>query len=216
MEEERMMKAMKKCVAVLAMAVVTLTGCASFDASAYLKAILDNSYKNDSTAFVEQKVGTKEEAADLYQQGIDANMSQLSGYTMDDATKAEMEKLFGDIYAAADYTVGEAEKDGKNFNVTVTYRPMTLMTDATEAYMAAIEEKTTELTQRAMSGEEISDEEIEKMAIDLYLSTFKDQLANIQYGEETSMVIRIELTDNVYAPNQTDLANFEAAVLGIE
>lgn len=209
------MKAMKKCVAVLAMAVVTLTGCASFDASAYLKAILDNSYKNDSTAFVEQKVGTKEEAAELYQQGIDANMNQLTGYTMDDATKAEMEKLFGDIYAAADYTVGEAEKDGKNFNVTVTYRPMTLMTDATDAYMAAIEEKTTEITQRAMSGEEVSDEEIEKMAIDLYLSTFKDQLANIQYGEETSMVIKIELTDNVYAPNQTDLANFEAAVLGL-
>ncbi len=210
-----MMKAMKKCVAVLALAVVTLTGCASFDASAYLKAILDNSYKNDSTAFVEQKVGTKEEAADLYQQGIDANMSQLDGYTMDDATKAEMEKLFGDIYAAADYTVGEAEKDGKNFNVTVTYRPMTLMTDATDAYMAALEEKTTEITQRAMNGEEVSDEEIEKMAIDLYLSTFKDQLANIQYGEETSMVIKIELTDNVYAPNQTDLANFEAAVLGL-
>lgn len=209
------MKAMKKCVAVLALAVVTLTGCASFDASAYLKAILDNSYKNDSTAFVEQKVGTKEEAADLYQQGIDANMSQLDGYTMDDATKAEMEKLFGDIYAAADYTVGEAEKDGKNFNVTVTYRPMTLMTDATDAYMAALEEKTTEITQRAMNGEEVSDEEIEKMAIDLYLSTFKDQLANIQYGEETSMVIKIELTDNVYAPNQTDLANFEAAVLGL-
>ncbi len=210
-----MMKAMKKCVAVLAMAVVTLTGCASFDASAYLKAILDNSYKNDSTAFVEQKVGTKEEAAELYQQGIDANMNQLTGYTMDDATKAEMEKLFGDIYAAADYTVGEAEKDGKNFNVTVTYRPMTLMTDATDAYMAALEEKTTEITQRAMNGEEVSDEEIEKMAIDLYLSTFKDQLANIQYGEETSMVIKIELTDNVYAPNQTDLANFEAAVLGL-
>lgn len=209
------MKAMKKCVAVLAMAVVTLTGCASFDASAYLKAILDNSYKNDSTAFVEQKVGTKEEAAELYQQGIDANMNQLTGYTMDDATKAEMEKLFGDIYAAADYTVGEAEKDGKNFNVTVTYRPMTLMTDATDAYMAAIEEKTTEITQRAMNGEEVSDEEIEKMAIDLYLSTFKDQLANIQYGEETSMVIKIELTDNVYAPNQTDVANFEAAVLGL-
>lgn len=215
-----MMKAMKKCVAVLAMAVLTLTGCASFDASAYLKAILDNSYKNDSTAFVEQKVGTKEEAADLYQQGIDELMREasndLSGYTMDDATKAEMEKLFGDIYAAADYTVGEAEKDGKNFNVTVTYRPMTLMTDAAEAYLTALEEKRTELIQRAMSGEEISDEETMKMLIDLYLSTFKEHLANVQYGEETSMIIRVELNDNVYAPNQTDLAKFELAVLGIE
>lgn len=208
------MKAMKKYVAVLIAAVTTLTGCASFDASAYLKAILDNSYKNDSTTFVNQKIGTKEEAADLYQQGIDANMNQL-GYDMDDATKADMEKLFGDIYAAADYKVGEAKKDGKNYIVTVTYRPMKLFDEGTDAYMAAIEDKTEELTQRMMNGEEISDEEIEKMAIDLYLSTFKDQLANLEYGEEATMDIRIELSNNVYAPNQMDLGNFEAAVLGL-
>ncbi len=211
-----MMKAMRKCAAILLVAITALTGCASFDASAYLKAILDNSYKNDSTAFVEQKVGTKEEAAELYQQGLDANMNQLAGYTMDDATKADMEKLFADIYAAADYTVGDATKDGNNYIVTVTYRPMKLFTEATDAYYAAIEEKTTELTQRAQSGEDISDEEIEKMAIDLYLSTFKDQLAKVEYGEETTMDIRIELSNNVYAPNQTDLGNFEVAVLGIE
>ena len=210
------MKTMKKCVAILLVAVTALTGCASFDASAYLKALLDNSYKNDSTGFVAQKIGTKEEAAEMYQQGLGANMNQLADYDMDDATKADMEKLFADIYAAADYTVGEAEKDGDDYVVTVTYRPMKLFTEATEVYYAAIEEKTAELTQRIMNGEEVSDGEIEKMAIDLYISTFRDQLAKVEYGEEATMDIRIELSDNVYAPNETDLGNFESAVLGIE
>lgn len=40
-----------------------LGGCGSkFDAQAYLNALLDASYKNDSTAFVEMKIGTAEEA----------------------------------------------------------------------------------------------------------------------------------------------------------
>ena len=41
----------------------TFTACAKFDASAYVKAILDNSYYNDATGILEQEVGTAEEAA---------------------------------------------------------------------------------------------------------------------------------------------------------
>ena len=54
------MKKMRKIVILLAavMAAVLLGGCGNFDASGYIKALLDNSYKNDSTAFVEEKVGT--------------------------------------------------------------------------------------------------------------------------------------------------------------
>ena len=49
-----------KTVAVMLMAVLALGlfgGCGiSFDASAYIKALLDNSYKNDSAEFVAQKI----------------------------------------------------------------------------------------------------------------------------------------------------------------
>lgn len=210
------MKSVRKCMAVLLVAIVALTGCASFDASAYLKATLDNCYKNDSTDFVKQKIGTKEEAEELYQQGLDTNMNQLAGYTMDDDTKADMEKLFADIYASADYTVGEAEKDGDGYIVTVTYRPMTLFDKAEEAYYAAVEEKTAEITQRVLNGEDVSDEEIEKMAIELYIATFREQLESVEYGEEATIDIRIELNDNVYSPNLSDLGDFESAVLGID
>lgn len=214
------MKAMKKCAAamlVALIAVISVTGCgASFDASAYLKAILDNSYKNDSTAFVEQKLGTKEEAAALYQEGIDANIEQLSDFTLDDEMLSELETVFGEIYAKADYTVGEAEKqDDNSYIVKVTYRPMTLFTEVMTTYEAALNDKIEEFTERMMNGEEISEEEIEQIAIQLYLDAIKVELAEIGYGEETSMDIRIELTDNVYAPNETDVINLEYALLGM-
>jgi len=59
------MKRMRKVALLLvaALAAAVLGGCGgSFDASAYVKALMDNSYKGDSSAFVEQKVGTKEQA----------------------------------------------------------------------------------------------------------------------------------------------------------
>lgn len=214
------MKAMKKCAAALMiglMAVIGVTGCgASFDASAYLKAILDNSYKNDSTAFVEQKLGTKEEAAELYQQGIDANIEQLSDFTLDEETLSELETVFCEIYAKADYTVGEAEKqDDNSYIVKVTYRPMTLFTASMLTYETALEEKMEELTQRVMAGEEISDEEAEQIAIQLYVAAIKDELTRIEYGEESTMDIRIELNNNLYTPNENDVMNLEYALLGM-
>lgn len=214
------MKVMKKCAAAMLaalMAIVGVTGCgASFDASAYLKAILDNSYKNDSTAFVEQKLGTKEEAAELYQQGIDANIEQLSDFTLDEETLSELESVFCEVYAKADYTVGEAEKqDDNSYIVKVTYRPMTLFTEVMSSYETALEDKAAEFTQRVENGEEISEEEIEQIAIQLYIEAIKTELADIQYGEESTMVIRIELNDNVYTPNENDVMNLEYALLGM-
>ena len=58
------MKTMKKVALMLCavLAIGMMAGCGSFDASAYVKAVLDNSYKNDSTGYVDQKIATKEEA----------------------------------------------------------------------------------------------------------------------------------------------------------
>ena len=53
-------------LALLLTALLTLCGCRQeFDASSYLKAILDNSYKHDPTAFLDQEIGTEEQAEEL-------------------------------------------------------------------------------------------------------------------------------------------------------
>lgn len=219
-QEEKEMKVIRRTAAVLlaaAIAVMSVAGCgASFDASAYLKAILDNSYKHDSTALVEQKLGTKEEAEEIYRQGIDNNLAQLGEMVLNDEVKAELESIFEQIYAKADYTVGEAEKQKDNsYVVTVTYRPMTLFTEIETAFDAVLDEKSTEIAEEIMNGAEYSDEELEQLAVDLYLDVCKEALADVQYGDEKSMVVRIELNDKTYTPNETDIENLEYALLGL-
>lgn len=62
------------------LAVAMLGGC-STDTSVktYLQALLDASYKNDSTAFVKMKLGTAEDAQALYERGIDTGVSVFCG-----------------------------------------------------------------------------------------------------------------------------------------
>ena len=108
------MKTMKKVALMLCavLAIGMMAGCGSFDASAYVKAVLDNSYKNDSTGYVDQKIATKEEAEKIYNQGLDQEMDAFisgAGISVSDEIKADFRQLFADLYAATDYTVGESE-----------------------------------------------------------------------------------------------------------
>ena len=56
-----------------------LGGCgAKFDPVAYTQANLDNVFKNDSAKLVEMGAGTAEEAEEIFNQGIDAQMSAFT------------------------------------------------------------------------------------------------------------------------------------------
>ena len=77
------MKNTKKILLPLLLAVTLLFGgCGKkFDPGNYVKALLDNSYKNDSTAFVEQEVGTKEQAEELL-----AGLREIAPYVVVDCS----------------------------------------------------------------------------------------------------------------------------------
>ena len=142
-----------KTVAVMLVAVLALGlfgGCGiSFDASAYIKALLDNSYKNDSAEFVAQKVGSAEEASTLYEQGIESELTALlAGNTVSDELKDEYRQVLKDIFKAVKYTVGDAEKqDDGSYIVTVNYEQMQIFGAAMDSYMTKVEDMTNEWTQ---------------------------------------------------------------------
>ncbi len=96
---------MKKLSTILAclLMVSLLGGCGSkFDASGYVKALLDNSYKNDSTQFVSMKIGTADEAAKLYEEGLDSEVSAMvssMGYSVTDEQEQAIREVFAKILA---------------------------------------------------------------------------------------------------------------------
>lgn len=192
-----------------------LGGCGSkFDASGYVKALLDNSYKNDSAQFVSMKIGTADEAAKLYEDGLDSEVNAMvssMGYSVSDEQKQAIREVFAKILAGAKYTVGEAEKqDDGSYVVTVTYEQMEIFEPAIEDYMDKIVEM-----QAGLTGEETNDELV-AMAIDAFKDVLDDSLANVSYAAPETTTITVELVDKVYSPNQSDLYNLEASLFDID
>lgn len=209
-----MKKMMKKVALIMSCIMMAgmLTGCAKFDASAYLSALLDNSYKNDSTALVELGIGTAEEAAAIYEEGLDTEMAALTssaGISEDQA--AGLRDVMADLLAGAKYTVGEAEaQDDGSYVVTVTYEQMNVFGPTIDNYMAETEALVAEWTEAYMAGEEVaSEDELMEEVIALFGTVLADSVANATYEAPQTTTVRIEKVDNSYQPNTDDLTNLE-------
>lgn len=209
-----MKKIMKKLALIMSCIMMTgmLAGCAKFDASAYLAALLDNSYKNDSTGIVELGIGTAEEAAALYEEGLKLEMSAITasaGFSEDQI--ADLETIMADLLAGAKYTVGEAEaQDDGSYVVTVTYEQMQVFKTTLDNYMAETEALVAEWSEAYMAGEEVaSEDELMEEVIGLFGTVFADAVANATYAEPQTTTVRIEKVDNTYQPNSDDLTNLE-------
>lgn len=198
-----------------------LGGCGGrFDASGYVRALLDNSYKNDSTAYVEQKIGTAQEAAELYEQGLEMELEAMIsslGEELDEEQEAKLKQIFADILKGAKYTVGEAVKEGDDYTVTVTYEKMQVFAPALEAYMTRVTELITEWSQAAAAGEEPpSDDEMMGILIDAIRECFEEALSEVTYAAPQTTTIRVELIDQVYSANDEDLQNLETSMFDVE
>ena len=216
------MKKMMKKVSVLFVGVLllsTLAACAKFDASAYVKAILDNSYYNDPTGIVEQGIGTEEEAAAIYEQGIQAQMdAMLTGTSISDELYQEYRQFYKDLYSKVKYTVGEAtEVDENTIEVAITYEKMNLFVNAMEVYQEMLVELVTSWTELALTGGEVpTDEQMNEELFAVLKDCMVDALAEASYSEPASLIIRVELVDNVWTPNQDDLLKLEESVFDFE
>ncbi len=199
------------------LAVAMLGGC-STDTSVktYLQALLDASYKNDSTAFVKMKLGTAEDAQALYERGIDTGVSVFCGRIgASDDYKGEFRATYMDLLSKVRYTVDEASKqsDG-SYIVTVSYEKMNIFKPALELHQSNVAAMTEEWAKAPESAP--SKEDMVKQVILEFRNSMETVLADVQYSEPQTVNIRIELADNIYTPNADDIAALETALFDVE
>lgn len=215
------MNRMKQIAVLLAAVLVTglLAGCgSSFDASAYIKALMDNSYKNDSTGIVKQKIGTKEEAEALYESGLDAELEQLvEAANMSEELQEEYRAVFADMFKKADYTVGEAEKQEDNsYVVTVSYRQMKIFEPAFASYQEKLNTLSEEWLNMA-EDEAPTEEEMYETVFTILKDCMKEALEDPDYADEASTTVHVELnSDNEYEPNEDELYGLESLLFDID
>ena len=73
----RLKKNWMQAAALVTVMTVLLGGCTAFDACAYMQAILDVSYKNETEDYMELTGATEEEANEIFQNNLDATMHEF-------------------------------------------------------------------------------------------------------------------------------------------
>lgn len=199
---------------VISILTIGILGGCSTDTSVktYLQALLDASYKNDSTEFVKMKLGTAEDAQALYEKGIDTGVSLFcSRIGASDEYKEEFRATYMDMLSKVRYTVDTASKqsDG-SYIVTVSYEKMNVFKPALELHQQNVAAMTEEWAKA--SEDAPSKEDMVKEVILEFRNSMETVLADVQYSEAATLNIRIELADNIYTPNADDIAELEKAL----
>lgn len=184
-----------------------------FNASLYLKALLDNSYKNDSTLLVLTGIATAEEAAEIYEKGLDAEVAGMESMLSAEG-KEEYRKLFADLLAGVKYTVGEAEKqvDG-SYVVTVYYEQMNVFEPAMEAYIGAVYAYVDIL---AAGWELPSEDEMTEWLAMALKYCLEESLKSVTYGVPQITSVKIILDDNGWTPSEYDVMHLEEVFFDID
>lgn len=198
----------------------TLSACAAqFDASAYLKALLDNLYYDDPTEVIAQGIGTEEEAAALNGKLVQSNLDTMfSEKDISDELYEEYRQLYKDLYAGVKYTVGEAaEVDEETFEVAVTYQKMHVFVNAMSAFEGKIDELVTTWTDSVLAGGEIpTDEQMNEELFITLKNCMKEALANATYDDAETMTIKVELVDDTWTPNGDDIEKLSESLFDFE
>jgi hypothetical protein len=183
--------------------------------SKYLEALLDTSYKNDISQFVSIKLGTEDEARALYNQGIDDGVAAFcDSLSVPEELEDDFRELYIEMLKLVKYEVGDAVKqsDG-SYIVTITYQKMNIFEPAVEIYEENI---ATIVDGWANSDEDLESEEKLNQIILEFKNSMEQAMSQITYDEPEEMTIRIELEDNKYTPNVSDVRELEKALIDWE
>lgn len=197
--------------------VLLLSGCTKFDACAYMQAILDVSYKNETEGYMEITGVTQEEADEIFKNNLDATMHEFSSTELPEELEANYRLLFEDTVKQVKYTVGEAvEGENKNYTVEVAVEPILLFDETYEEFQNKTEEYASEISNNVMSGEELpSDDEIQNQVYQTYYEVLKTALNDgLTYGEVENITVHMNrMEDGAYEIPEEDLRALDQAMI---
>lgn len=209
------MKHITKKMLALMLALVTtlsLSGCslfAQFDAAGYTQAVLDAATKAEFDKYIELTNSSTEDAQAEYDEVLESFLAEFEAVSISDELLANYKQLFVDLLAKTKYTVGEAEKDGKNFLVPLTIEPLIIY----EGFNAEVEEATAAFQEEVMaeyneSGEMPSEDEIYERSFQLIYDIMSARLASATYGEPQTITVTVsQNSDGLWGISDSDYKN---------
>lgn len=216
----RLKKSRIRTAALLTVLMILLGGCTKFDACAYMQAILDVSYKNETEDYIELTGATQEEANEIFYKNLDATMHEFNTADLSEELEESYHSLFEETVKQVKYTVGEAtEGDGADYAVEIAVEPILLFDDTYEEFQRQAKEYAAEISNDVMNGGKMpSDEEIQNHVYQTYYNVLTEELnTGLAYGEAENITVHINKTEEgVYEIPDEDLRALDQAMISQE
>lgn len=179
---------------------LSLAGCSlGFDASNYVKSILDTYTTGDCAEYVKITKCSEEDAKKLHDDIIKSDLDSLASINITDEQKDKFEKLLEDAYSKFDYTVGEATKneDG-SYTVPVESKKLILFGDIVNSSSDFV-------TNYLKDNPSSTKDEIMTAYIDFVYDELSKNLEAGQYTDNEVINITVSADNNVYTVSSDDM-----------
>ena len=193
----------RRIILIAAVIVVLVAGAAAgaylymnrFDAGEYVRAVLDVSYKNKTDKYVEITGIPEEEAAQIFEDNLNATMKGFETSSMPEALLPQYRELFSELAKRVSYTVGQpVKKEAGIYEVTVKVKPVTLFPDTYGTFQEKAQEYADQVTNSVMNGAEMpGEEEMQNQIYQIYYDVLKSHVdSGMLYGEAEDVVLRVK------------------------
>ena len=177
------------------------------DAPAYVQSALDACYKGEFEVYMDFTNSTEEEAKELYESGLDANMeaSGINDINVSQDLKDQYRQLFAGLLGISKYTVGEAKEDGEGFTVEVSVEPFIMFDTLQDDLIAA-------LSNSGLS-EDATEDEINAFVYQQMYDLMSAKLNDPTYGDPQTVTVHIQPDeDGIQTINEDDLVQIDTVL----
>ena len=191
----------KKRVAIICVlaAVLLLAGCGGgFDASGYVRGVLNNIYLGDSAEYTKMVDITEEEAAEEYEQGIEVEADFFLQYygigEVSDDVYQQIVDMYKTIYQQSKFAVQEAIKNGDDYNVEVLISPIDVIVNSEEDISAAVDE----FVAAADPADYPDDLSINDALARIVVDVINGNMPELGWQDQKSIIVKVEKDDAGY------------------
>lgn len=191
----------KKRVAIICVlaAVLLLAGCGGgFDASGYVRSVLNNIYLGDSAEYTKMVDITEEEAAEEYEQGIEVEADFFLQYygigEVSDDVYQQIVDMYKTIYQQSKFEVQEAVKNGDDYNVEVLISPIDVIVNSEEDISAAVDE----FVAAADPADYPDDLSINDALARIVVDVINGNMPELGWQDQKSIIVKVEKDDAGY------------------
>ena len=191
----------KKRVAIICVlaAVLLLAGCGGgFDASGYVRGVLNNIYLGDSAEYTKMVDITEEEAAAEYEQGIEVEADFFLQYygigEVSDDVYQQIVDMYKTIYQQSKFEVQEAVKNGDDYNVEVLISPIDVIVNSEEDISAAVDE----FVAAADPADYPDDLSINDALARILVDVINGNMPELGWQDQKSIIVKVEKDDAGY------------------